>query len=108
MSERDSEIPNIFIMRADGTDVRQITHDTASKSELAWSPRGDRIAFVRVPAGGGDRDIYSVKTNGSGLTDLSNDPPNSTSTPPGHRTARGLSTPVRCSRANRWAWTCGS
>ena len=52
VSERDSEIPNIFIMRADGTDVRQITHDTASKSELAWSPRGDRLPFVRVPAGG--------------------------------------------------------
>ena len=108
VSERDSEIPNIFIMRADVSDVRQITHDTASKSELAWSPRGDRIAFVRVPAGGGDRDIYSVKTDGSGLIDLSNDPTNSTSTPPGHRTARGLSTPVGCGRASRWAWTCGS
>jgi WD40 repeat protein len=54
--------------------VRQITHDSAGKSELAWSPDGDRIAFVREPAGGGDREIYTINTDGSHLTDLSNDP----------------------------------
>jgi dipeptidyl aminopeptidase/acylaminoacyl peptidase len=54
--------------------VRQITHDAAGKGELAWSPRGDRIAFVRTPAGGGDREVYSINVDGSGLTDLSNDP----------------------------------
>ncbi|HJS97099.1 MAG TPA: hypothetical protein VJ741_22720 [Solirubrobacteraceae bacterium] len=74
VSERDGQVPDVFIMRSDGTDVRQITHDSARKSELAWSPKGDRIAFVRTPAGGGDREIYSVNTDGSGLTDLSNDP----------------------------------
>ena len=37
---------------------------------------GRPIAFVREPAGGGDRDIYAVKTNGTRLTDLSNDPTN--------------------------------
>jgi dipeptidyl aminopeptidase/acylaminoacyl peptidase len=54
--------------------VRQLTHDTAGKSQLDWSPKGDRIAFVRTLAGGGDRDIYSIRTDGSGLTDLTNDP----------------------------------
>jgi Tol biopolymer transport system component len=76
VSERDNQVPNIFVMRSDGTQVRQITHDTAGKSQLAWSPRGDQIAFVRTPAGGGDRDIYSIRTDGSGLTDLTNDASN--------------------------------
>jgi Tol biopolymer transport system component len=77
VSERDAEGPNIFIMRSDGTHVREITHDSAGKSQLAWSPKGDRLVFVREPAGGGDRDIYSIKTDGSGLADLTNDPSNS-------------------------------
>jgi TolB protein len=77
VSERDSQVPNIYIMRSDGTRVRQLTHDTAGKSQLDWSPKGDRIAFVRTPAGGGDRDIYSIRTDGSGLTDLTNDPSSS-------------------------------
>lgn len=74
VSEPDGQVPNIFIMRTDGTDVRQITHDSAGKSELAWSPNGDRIVFVCTPAGGGDRDVYTVNTDGSRLTDLTNDP----------------------------------
>jgi len=74
VSDRNGGAPNVFIMRSDGTGVRQITHDAAGKSELAWSPKGDRIAFVRTPPGGGDRDIYSIRPDGSGLADLSNDP----------------------------------
>jgi len=74
VSTRDGQVPNIFVMNADGTSVHQITHDDATKSELAWSPRGDRIAFVGEPARGGDRDIYSIATDGSGLRDLTNDP----------------------------------
>jgi Tol biopolymer transport system component len=74
VSDRDRGLHNIFIMRSDGTGVREITHDNAGKSELAWSPKGDRIAFVHTPASGGDREIYSIKTDGSSLTDLSNDP----------------------------------
>jgi Tol biopolymer transport system component len=74
VSERENEVPQIFIMRSDGTDVRQITHDRAGKSQLAWSPSGDRIAFTRAPAGEDDQEIDSIRTDGSGLTDLTNDP----------------------------------
>lgn len=74
VSERNGGEANIFIMKTDGTGLTQITHDAAGKSQLAWSPRGDRIAFVREPARGGDREIYSIKPNGSSLTDLSGDP----------------------------------
>lgn len=74
VSVRNNDGPNIFVMRTDGTGLKEITHDATGKSELAWSPSGDRIAFVRSPLGGGDREIYSIQPDGSGLTDLSNDP----------------------------------
>lgn len=74
VSYRSGNVPNIFIMRADGTHVRQITHDNSSKSQLAWSPKGDRIAFAREILNHGLADIWTVKTNGSHLVDLTNDP----------------------------------
>jgi Tol biopolymer transport system component len=74
VSERAAGVAQIFVMRTDGTAVRQVTHDATGKSELAWSPAGDRIVFVGTPAGGGDRDIWSIHPDGSGLTDLTNDP----------------------------------
>ena len=74
VSFRNNNVPQIFIMRSDGTGIRQITHDNAGKAELAWSPAANRIAFVRTPPAGGDREIYSINTNGTGLTDLSHDP----------------------------------
>lgn len=76
VSSRNGEVPQIFLMRSDGSDVRQLTHDASNKSQLAWSPAGDRIAFVRTPARGGDREIYSLKPNGTGLTNLTQDPTN--------------------------------
>jgi Tol biopolymer transport system component len=69
-----SGTPDIYVMRGDGTQVRRITHDAAAESELTWAPRGDRIAFVRVPQGGGDRDIWSVPAGGGAERDLTNDP----------------------------------
>ena len=73
VSERANQVAQIFVMRSDGTAVRQLTHDATGKAELAWSPKGDRIVFVGTPAGGGDRDIWSIRPDGSGLTDLTND-----------------------------------
>jgi Tol biopolymer transport system component len=74
VSVRDNDGPNIFVMNTDGTGLHEITHDQTGKSELAWSPKGGTIAFVRSPVGGGDREVYSIGANSSGLTDLSNDP----------------------------------
>jgi Tol biopolymer transport system component len=74
VSVRNNDGPNIYVMNTDGTGLHEITHDATGKSELAWSPTGNVIAFVRSPVGGGDREIYSIGVNGSGLTDLSNDP----------------------------------
>lgn len=76
VSDRANVAGEIYVMNADGTHVRRITHNTAAESDLVWSPTGGRIAFVREPAGGGDREIYSIKTDGSGLVNLTHDPSN--------------------------------
>lgn len=43
---------DVFVMDADGGNVRQLTHekDGSSSSQPAWSPDGQRIAYVRGPS----------------------------------------------------------
>src|SRR5205823_1149492 len=38
----------LFVMNVNGAESVQLTHDEADHEDPAWSPRGDRIAFVRV------------------------------------------------------------
>ncbi|MDH5505731.1 MAG: serine/threonine-protein kinase [Anaerolineae bacterium] len=56
----DAKIFQIYTMRADGSDVRQLTFDIVSKSQPAWSPDGKQLLY----AAHGGRDIY---TNDLGL-----------------------------------------
>ena len=45
--------PQIYIMRADGKNVRRLTFDGRYNAAPAWSPRGDWIAYVcRIPKEG--------------------------------------------------------
>jgi Tol biopolymer transport system component len=56
-ADGDSEI---YTIRPDGTDLQQLTHNSVPDLEPAWSPDGQRIAFVR----GGD--VYAINGDGSG------------------------------------------
>ncbi len=59
----------IFVMDADGSNVRQITHNTLWDEGPAWSPDGTRLAFSR----GADNlhlDIWTMNTDGSDARQL--------------------------------------
>lgn len=68
----------IFIMRADGSDIRQLTFDVVSKSQPTWSPDGTKILYVAD--GGrfnGERlgfDIWVMDADGSNQVNLTNSP----------------------------------
>ena len=56
----DSEI---FVMRADGSHKRQVTHNTVSDGGPSWSPDGRTIVFTRTFRND-NSDIFTVNVNG--------------------------------------------
>ena len=66
----------IWVMNADGTGQKQVSAASPSTaftdSEPAWSPEGDEIVFSRYRSG--DRDLWSVRLDGSQERDLTNTP----------------------------------
>jgi Tol biopolymer transport system component len=69
---------SLFVMRLDGTGLRQITTSPSIATGDAvdfrpnWSPQGNRIVFLH--ASEQDNEIYAVRSNGEGLTRLTNTP----------------------------------
>jgi Tol biopolymer transport system component len=62
---------NIHVINTDGTGERPVTNEQANDQSPAISPDGRRIAFLR---GSGDLDIFVANIDGSGVTNLTNDP----------------------------------
>jgi hypothetical protein len=76
----------VFTINVDGTDLRRLTSSKVHAMDPRWSPDGSTILFssstprsaadattgdsTRIPI---DRDIYSVRPDGSGLTALTSD-----------------------------------
>jgi TolB protein len=85
----------IFVARADGTRVRQLTRGPAD-SFPAWSPRGGWIAFDRDTSsertGVERRNVYVVRPDGIGLRRL---------------TSGWNLAPAWAPEGRRIAWTCG-
>jgi serine/threonine protein kinase/Tol biopolymer transport system component len=65
-----SEAPqmDIFISRADGTGIRQLTNDRANDRFPTWSTDGDQILFMSNRTG--KNQIWSIKPDASGLRPL--------------------------------------
>ena len=59
---------DIFISRADGSGIRQLTNDPANDKFPAWSPDGHEIAFMSNRDG--QNQIWSIRSDGSGLRRL--------------------------------------
>lgn len=75
-SEQEAEI---YIMRPDGSEVKQVTHLGNWSIRPRWSPDGLWIVFLSAPQdrnalyGKGPVDIYKVQSNGSEVRQLTND-----------------------------------
>jgi TolB protein len=72
------DLPGLWLMNPDGTNLRQITHDLSGSPPFwsdvtpAWSPDGTTIVFSRQTTRN-YRDLFVVKVDGSGLTQLTVD-----------------------------------
>ena len=58
----------LFVMNADGSDIRQVTDLNNMGGRNTWSPDGTKLAFYRGPKG--DRNIYVINMDGTGLVKL--------------------------------------
>jgi Tol biopolymer transport system component len=59
----------IYVARADGSDIVALTHDEALDSAPAWSPDGKRIAWEST-RDGPDREIYVMDADGTDIRQL--------------------------------------
>lgn len=65
VSSRDGN-PEIYTINTDGTDLTRLTNDPAVDEEPAWSPDGQRIAFVSERSGVGSA-LYVMNADGSNV-----------------------------------------
>ena len=61
---------DIYTVSAFGGSATQLTNTGDHDHQPAWSPIGDKIVFTRYPAGGGDKDLMTMSSAGSGQTPL--------------------------------------
>jgi Tol biopolymer transport system component len=66
------EKEDLFIVRPDGSDLRQLTDDIFKDRFPRWSPDGKRILFYSNRSG--NWDIWTVNANGGELTQITDTP----------------------------------
>lgn len=54
----------LYIARADGLGVRQLTHDRSHESGASWSPSGNRLVFVRTAPKGSGSALWIIGSDG--------------------------------------------
>ena len=63
---------DIWMMRKNGSELRQITTNTAHDWIGSWSPDGNQIAFHSIRSG--NRDLYVIPVSGGAVTALTDHP----------------------------------
>ena len=69
-SDRTKGRFEIFVMQADGTGQRQLTHMNGNATFPDFSPSGSRIVFAGYRSGGSKDDVWVMTASGSGLRRL--------------------------------------
>ena len=69
VSPRGGVDRDVFIVNADGTDLRQLTENNAGEFSPTWSPDGTRLAFDREQPSG-QWNVHVVQTDGSKPVDV--------------------------------------
>src|SRR6202040_2750685 len=64
---------NIYVMDADGKNIKKLTKENDASRAPAWSPDGKKIAFTRH-VDGGVPDIFVMNADGSDPVNLTNSP----------------------------------
>ncbi len=62
----------VIAMKADGTDMVNLTRNARNDTDASWSPNGQQIAFASDRDGG--YDIYVMNSDGSGVRRITHDP----------------------------------
>jgi Tol biopolymer transport system component len=70
-SDRDGDF-EVFTMRPDGSDVKQLTKNKAVDAPMDWSPDGKKLVFVSDRDG--DLEVYTMNADGSGVKRLTFSP----------------------------------
>jgi len=60
----------IYVINVDGTNLQQLTNNTASDFGPDWSPDGSRIAFTRLQFGGRSHSHPGIGDAASGIADI--------------------------------------
>jgi len=71
VTDRDGN-DEIYVMRPDGTQARNVTRNEAADDEPSWSPDGRRIVFVSDRDG--NQELYVMDADGTGVTRLTGTP----------------------------------
>jgi len=65
-------VEDLFLIRADGGDLRQLTNDPARDRTPYWSPDGSRLLFASNRSG--KYEAWTIRPDGSGLTQITHLP----------------------------------
>jgi Tol biopolymer transport system component len=74
-SDRDGKTNQIYILRLADSSIYPLTDNELVNVQPAWSPDGTWVVFISAKSlGEFDFEIYAVRVDGEGLTNLANNP----------------------------------